>query len=74
MTLTDWNLSDKYDENHSKALPDIPNISCKRIRKMLWSDVSNAADNSSKVRMETRPSSALPKRQFVTSRRAVYVL
>ena len=73
MTLTDWNLSDKYDENHSKALPDMPNMSCKRVRRMLWSNVLNAADKSSKVRMETRPSSALPRRQFVTSRSAVSI-
>ena len=61
-------------KNHSKTLLDMPNMSCKRVRRMLWSNVSNAADRSSKVRMETRPSSALPRRRFVTSRRAVSVL
>ena len=61
-------------KNHSKTLLDMPNMSCKRVRRMLWSNVSNAADRSSKVRMETWPSSALPRRQFVTSRRAVSVL
>ena len=49
-------------------------LACKRVGRMLWSSVSNAADRSSKVRMETRPSSALPRRLFVTSRRAVSVL
>ena len=73
MTLKDENLSEKYDENHSEALPEMPNMSCKRARGMLWSNVSNAADKSSEVRKETRPSSALPRRQFVTSKRAVLV-
>ena len=53
MTLTDWNISVKYNENHSKALPDMPNMSCKRVRRMLWSNVLNAAAKSSKIRMET---------------------
>ena len=70
----DWNLSDKYDKNHSKALPDVTNTSCKRVRRMLWSIVLNAADKLSKVRKETWPSSALPRRQFVMSKRAVSVL
>ena len=33
-TLTDCNLSDKYDENYPKALPDMPNMPCKRSRGM----------------------------------------
>ena len=74
MTMTDWNISEKYDENHSKALPDMPNMLCKRARRMPWSNVSNAANKSSKVKMDTRPSSALPRRQFVTSRKAVSTL
>ena len=74
LTLTDWNLPDKYDENDSKAVQDMPNVPCNRARMMLWSNVSNATDKSSKVKMDTRPSSALPRRQFVTSRRAVSVL
>ena len=72
LTLTDWNLPDKYDENDSKAVQDMPNVLCNRARMMLWSNVSNATDKSSKVKMDTRPSSALPRRQ--TSRRAVSIL
>ena len=37
---------------------------------MLWSNVSNAADKSSKVRMETRASSALPRRQLACEEKA----
>ena len=74
LTLTDWNLPDKYDENDSKAVQDMPNVPCNRARMMLWSNVSNAAGKLSEVKMDTRPSSALSRRQFVTSRRAVPVL
>ena len=73
LTLTDWNLPDKYDENDSKAVQDMPNVPCNRARMMLWSNVSNATDKSSKVKMDTRPSSARPRRQVVTSRTAVSV-
>ena len=52
----------------------MPNMSCMRAKRMLWSKVSYAADKSGKVKMHTRSSSALPRRQFVTSRRAVSVL
>ena len=63
-------LSDKFEENHWRALPDMPNMSCTRARRMLWYNVSNAAGKSSKVKTQTWPSPVLPRRQFVTSRRA----
>ena len=66
LTLTAWTQWDIYDESHWRALPDIPNVSCSRAKGMLWSNASNAAHKSSKVKMDTWPSSALRRRQFVT--------
>ena len=73
LTLTAWNLSDKYDGNHPRAFPDMPNMSCKRSRRMLWSNVSNAPHKSSRVKTDTCASLALPGRQFMTSMRSVSV-
>ena len=39
LTLTAWTLSDKHDENHLRAWPDIPNMSCNHARRILWSNV-----------------------------------
>ena len=64
LTLTAWTQWDIYDESHWRALPDIPNVSCSRAKGMLWSNASNAAHKSSKVKMDTWPSSALRRRQF----------
>ena len=61
-------MSDKHDENHSRALPNMLNMSYN------CACASNAAEKSSKVKTDTLPSSALPRGQFITSRRAVSIL
>ena len=42
--------SEKYDEKHLRTLPEMLNRSCKRRGRILWSNISNAADKSSRVK------------------------
>lgn len=67
LTLTAWTQSGMYDEKSLESpARHTERVMCSRAKEMLWSNTSNAAHKSSKVKMYTWPSSALRRRQFVT--------
>ena len=43
LTFTLQNLSHKYDLNQASALPDTPNLDYRALRRIWWSNMSNAA-------------------------------
>ena len=52
MLLADtfWNRSYRYDLNQARAVLWIPNVYSRRVRSMVWSIVSKAAERSRRVR------------------------
>ena len=46
MTLMACCLSDKCNENHLTALSYMLSMSCKYVRRMMWSNISSTADKS----------------------------
>ena len=53
LTDTFWNRSYRYDLNQAKAVLWIPNVYSRRVRRMVWSIMSEAAERSRSVRSET---------------------
>jgi len=51
--LTRKQRDDRYDLNHLRTEPWIPNQDERRVIKMSWSVVSNAAERSSRQRHDT---------------------
>ena len=56
MLLTDtfWNRSYRYDLNQARAVLWIPNVYSRRVRRMVWTIVSKAAERSRSVRSESQ--------------------
>ena len=48
-------ISVRYEVNQPRAVPDIPYHVDKRVKRMLWSMMSKAADSSSRVSVVTLP-------------------
>ena len=67
-------LSNRYDLNHERGVPEIPKTCSRRDRRILWSMVSKAADRSRSVRIEILPLSRDKRRSFMTLFKAVSVL
>jgi hypothetical protein len=67
-------LPRRYDANQSSAEPEIPYSVLRRESKILWSIVSKAALKSSKVSIDTFPSSNELRTSLQTFTRAVSVL
>ena len=66
-------LSVRYEVNQLRAVPDIPYHIDKRVMRMLWSMVSNAADRLSRISIVTLPLSMLRFMSLCTFKRAVSV-
>ena len=45
--ITLWERPCKYDENHSRAVPENPKYNLSLSTRRVWSSVSNVADRSS---------------------------
>ena len=68
------NLSFRYKPNQPSDLSVKPIFDLRRSKRMSWSMVSNAPDNSSSTRNTPLPSSIALSRSFCTITSAVYVL
>ena len=53
LTMTDWNRSETYEQNLLRTLPLIPKVISRRLRRIEWSSVSNAALRSRRATSET---------------------
>ena len=72
MTTT-WKQSVRYDVIHLRAAPEITNTYSKRLNKISWSRVSNAADWSSMTNTVTKPLSRDSRISLCTFRSAFSV-
>ncbi len=66
-TATNWWQSDKYDLNHTNALPLMPTKFSSLFWRMLWWIVSNVVLRSSSTNREIQPWSDDKSRSFVIS-------
>ena len=64
LTVTFWNRSYRYDLNQARAVLWIPNVYSRRVRRMVWSIVSKAAERFRSVRSETFPESEARSESF----------
>ena len=71
---THCDLPLKYDLNHYRAVPPMPNLSQSLAIRMSWLTVSNAADKSSKTKHTTSWLSMALRMSAFTLRRVVSVL
>ena len=70
---THWDRLDRYDRNQLWVVAEMPNVVLRRLRKMLWSTVSNAADKSSRTSAATSPQLTACKMSSRTRSTAVSV-
>lgn len=71
---TQWYVPDRYDLNHSWAVPVMPRSLSRRSRRILLHTVSKAAERSQKINRVRLPESAAKKTSLMTLTRAVSVL
>ena len=60
LSIDTWQ-TEIHHTSMTKALPDMPDMSCKYTRRMLWSYLSNTSDRSSKVKIDIWPSLTLSR-------------
>ena len=74
LTMTDWNRWETYEQNHLRTLPLIPKVISRRLRRIEWSSVSNAALRSRRATSETNFSSEFVSKLSMTLSTAVSTL
>lgn len=74
LMLMYWCRSERYDLNQERAVPVMLRDDSRRVRRIEWLMVSNAALRSRRMSMLREPVSEERRRSLVTLRRAVSVL
>ena len=72
--VTDWDLSAKYDDSHSRAMPSTPHDLLMRFTNNKWSTVSNAEDKAKRTKKRACLLSTTQRMSLETRVRAVSVL